>query len=123
MESKVEKNQKKEKETKEEEQTEDSEIITEEKLSQGKNIKIEKLINTVLKDKTKKAEIIQKLRPFFSLKVVPQREIDRVYSALEKIEPDKVDLIEEYILEEEKYSENNLFRTKSKSEISWIKRL
>ena len=47
--------------------------------------------------------------------MVPQREIDRVYSALEKIEPDKVDLIEEYILEEEKYSENNLFRTKSKS--------
>ena len=115
MESKAEKNRKKEKETKEEEQTEDSEIITEEKLSQGKNIKIEKLINTVLKDKTKKAEIIQKLRPFFSLKVVPQREIDRVYSALEKIEPDNVDLIEEYILEEEKYSENNLFRTKSKS--------
>ena len=58
MESKAEKNRKKEKETKEEEQTEDSEIITEEKLSQGKNIKIEKLINTVLKDKTKKAEII-----------------------------------------------------------------
>ena len=51
MESKVEKNQKKEKEIKEEEQTEDSEIITEEKLSKGKNIKIEKLINTVLKDK------------------------------------------------------------------------
>ena len=31
--------------------------------------KIDDLINSVFKDKSKKPEIIQKLRPFFSLKV------------------------------------------------------
>ena len=56
--------------------------------------KIDDLINSVFKDKSKKPEIIQKLRPFFSLKVIPQREIDRVYSAVEKIDPDKIDIIE-----------------------------
>ena len=58
--------------------------------------KIDDLINSVFKDKSKKPEIIQKLRPFFSLKVIPQREIDRVYSAVEKISSEKIDLIEEY---------------------------
>ncbi len=62
--------------------------------------KIDDLISSVFKDKSKKPEIIEKLRPFFSLKVIPQREIDKVYSAVEKIEPDKVDLIEEFEYEE-----------------------
>ena len=66
--------------------------------------KIDDLINSVFKDKSKKPEIIQKLRPFFSLKVIPQREIDRVYSAVEKIDPEKIDLIEEYEYEEKKYN-------------------
>ena len=51
--------------------------------------KIDDLINSVFKDKSKKPEIIQKLRPFFSLKVIPQREFDRVYSEVEKIEQKK----------------------------------
>ena len=77
--------------------------------------KIDDLINSVFKDKSKKPEIIQKLRPFFSLKVIPQREIDRVYSAVEKIDPDKIDIIEEYEYEEKKYDSKNKFTTKSKS--------
>ena len=77
--------------------------------------KIDHLINSVFKDKSKKPEIIQKLRPFFSLKVIPQREIDKVYAAVEKIEPDKIDLIEDYEYEEKKYSSKNKFTTKSKS--------
>lgn len=90
----------KEKETKKEAEFEEKEIISEEKLSQGRGIKIDHLVNSILKDKSKKDEIINKLMPFFSLKVIPQREIDRVYSALEMIEPAKIRLIEEYILEE-----------------------
>ena len=89
--------------------------MSEEKLSQARGIKIDHLVNSILKDKSKKDEIINKLMPFFSLKVIPQREIDRVYSALEMIEPEKIRLIEEYILEEKKYTEKNLFRTNSKS--------
>ena len=77
--------------------------------------KIDDLINSVFKDKSKKPEIIQKLRPFFSLKVIPQREIDRVYSAVEKIDPEKIDIIEEYEYEEKKYDSKNKFTTKSKS--------
>ena len=77
--------------------------------------KIDDLISSVFKDKSKKPEIIEKLRPFFSLKVIPQREIDKVYSAVEKIEPDKVDLIEEFEYEEKKYNSKNKFTTKSKS--------
>ena len=77
--------------------------------------KIDDLINSVFKDKSKKPEIIQKLRPFFSLKVIPQREIDRVYSAVEKIDPERIDIIEEYEYEEKKYDSKNKFTTKSKS--------
>ena len=77
--------------------------------------KIDHLISSVFKDTSKKPEIIQKLRPFFSLKVIPQREIDKVYSAVEKIEPDKIDLIEEYEYEEKRYSSKNKFTIKSKS--------
>jgi len=66
----------------------------EELLTEKEEIKIESLLNSVFKDKSKKPEIIQKLRPFFSLKVIPQREIDRVYTAVEKVEPEKIDLIE-----------------------------
>ena len=37
--------------------------------------KIDDLINSVFKDKSKKPEIIQKLRPFFSLKVIPKEKL------------------------------------------------
>ena len=43
------------------------------------------LISSVFKDNSKKIEIIQKLRPFFTLKVIPQREIEKVYSSVENI--------------------------------------
>ena len=49
------------------------------------------------------------------MKVIPQREIDKVYSAVEKIKPENVDLIEEFKYEEEKYDSKNVFETKSKS--------
>ena len=90
---------------------------TEETQSEGmvEKFKIDDLISSVFKDKSKKTEIIQKLRPFFCLKVIPQREIDKVYSAVEKIEPDKIDLIEEFEYEEKKYNSKNKFTTKSKS--------
>ena len=87
----------------------------EESLTEKEEIKIESLLNSVFKDKSKKPEIIQKLRPFFSLKVIPQREIDRVYTAVEKVEPEKIDLIEVNEYKEEKYEEKNIFTAKSKS--------
>ena len=80
-----------------------------------KEFKINDLINSVFKDKCNKAEIIEKLRPFFTLRVIPQREIDKIYSAVEKINPEKIDLIEEFKYEEEKYDSKNIFETKSKS--------
>ena len=83
--------------------------------TEKEEIKIESLINSVFKDKSKKPEILEKLRPFFSLKVIPQREIDRVYTAVEKINPEKIDLIEVNEYKEEKYCEKSLFATKSKS--------
>ena len=82
--------------------------------TEKEEIKIESLINSVFKDKSKKPEILEKLRPFFSLKVI-QREIDRVYTAVEKINPEKIDLIEVNEYKEEKYCEKSLFATKSKS--------
>ena len=74
-----------------------------------------KLINSVFKDKSNKEEIIKKLRPYFSLKVIPQRDIEKVYSSVEKIEPEKIDLVEEFKYEEEKYDSTDKFETNSKS--------
>ena len=82
---------------------------------ENKGIKIDNLVNLIFKEKSKKVEIIKKLRPFFSLKVIPNREIDRVYSSLEKIDPENIDVIEINEYKEEKYCEKNLFVTKSKS--------
>ena len=96
---------------KEEENEKDKEnqIVINDQLAKKEEIKIDNLINSVFKDKSKKPEIIEKLRPFFSLKVIPQREIDRVYSAVEKIEPEKIDLIEVNEYKEEKYCEKNIY--------------
>ena len=77
--------------------------------------KVYQLINSVFKDKTKKINIIEKLRPYFSLKVVPQRDIDKVYSTVEKIDPEKIDLVEEFKYEEDKFDSKNIFETNSKS--------
>ena len=85
------------------------------KIEENEDLGFDKLINSVFKDKSKKTELIEKLRPLFSLKVIPQREIDRVYSALEKIDPEKIDIIKVNEYKEEKYSEKNIYLTKSKS--------
>ena len=76
---------------------------------------IHKLIGSIFDDNSKKEKIMKRLRPYFSLKVVPQRDIDKVYSAVEKIELDKIDLVEEIKYEEERFDSKNLFETKSKS--------
>lgn len=76
---------------------------------------IHKLIGSIFDDNSKKEKIMKRLRPYFSLKVVPQRDIDKVYSAVEKIALDKIDLVEEIKYEEERFDSKNLFETKSKS--------
>ena len=73
------------------------------------------LISSIFDDDNNKSKIIKRLRPYFSMKVVPQRNIDKVYSAVEKIDPDKIDVVEEFEYEEEKYDSKNIFETKSKS--------
>lgn len=78
-------------------------------------LNVHKLIGSIFDDNSKKEKILKRLRPYFSLKVVPQRNIDKVYSAVEKIEPEKIDLVEEFKYEEEKFDSRNLFETKSKS--------
>ena len=102
------------------EEKEENKLSTLDELIQGdenkdNNVKIYELINSVFKDKSKKKEIIEKLRPFFTLKVKPQTEIDRVYSAIEKIDPEKIDFVEEFKYQEEKYDSKNIYETKSKS--------
>ena len=77
--------------------------------------KIDDLLNPVFKDKSKKSEIIQILYPFFSLKVDLQNEINRVYSTVEKIDPEKIEIIEECEYEEKKFDSKNKFITKCKS--------
>ena len=59
-------------------ETENKVQINVDEINQTEEIKIDNLINSVFKDKKKKEEIIRKLRPFFSLKVIPQKEIDLV---------------------------------------------
>ena len=73
------------------------------------------LISSIFDDDNNKSKIIKRLRPYFSMKVVPQRNIDKVYSAVEKIDPKKIDVVEEFEYEEEKYDSKNIFETKSKS--------
>ena len=84
-------------------------------IEDDEKISIYKLISSIFDDKSKKSKIIERLRPYFSLKVVPQREIDKVYSAVEKIEPEKIDFVEEFKYEEEKFDSKNKFETNSKS--------
>ena len=97
------------------EDTKDNHELIRNQIEEYEDLRFDKLINSVFKDKSKKIELIVKLRPFFSLKVIPQREIDRVYTALENIDPDKIGLIKVNEYKEEKYSEKNVYVTKSKS--------
>ena len=97
------------------EDTKDNHEFIRNQIEVNEELRFDKLINSVFKDKSKKIELIVKLRPFFSLKVIPQREIDRVYTALESIDPEKIGLIKVNEYKEEKYSEKNIYVTKSKS--------
>ena len=74
-----------------------------------------KLISSIFKNNLKKEEIIKKHRPCFSLKVIPNREIDKVYSSVEKIPAEKIELVEEFKYEEETFESKNIFETNSKS--------
>ena len=47
-------------------------------------LKIFDLINSVFKDKSKKAEILEKLRPFFTLKIIPQKKKIKFIQQLKK---------------------------------------
>lgn len=80
-----------------------------------KEEKIFNLVSSVFQDKSKRNEIIEKLRPFFALKVVPNRDIQKVYSSIEKLNPENIDLIEDLNIVEDKYSSYSTFETKSKS--------
>ena len=93
------------------EEKEDSERYTDKE----NELAVHKLIGSIFDDNSKKIKIMKRLRPYFSLKVVPQRNIDKVYSAVEKIDPEKIDLVEDFKYEEEKFDSVNLFETKSKS--------
>ena len=82
----------------------------------NKEIKIYETINSILNNKSKREELIKKLSPFFTLKVIPsQTKIEKVYSAVEKIDPEKIDLIKEFKYQEELYDSESIFETKSKS--------
>ena len=84
-------------------------------IDEENKISIYKLINSIFEDESKKFKIINRLRPYFSLKVIPNKEIDKVYSALEKIDQKKIEFVEEFKYEEEKFDSTNEFETKSKS--------
>ena len=82
----------------------------------SKGIKIYETINSIIDNKSKKEELIKKLSPFFALKVIPsQKKIDKVYPTVEKINPEKIDLIKEFKYQEELYDSESIFETKSKS--------
>ena len=93
------------------------ELLTPENTQTKKDneIAVYRIIGSFFKNNLKKEEIIKKHRPFFSLKVIPNREIDKVYSSVEKIPFDKIDLVEEFKYEEEKFESKNIFETNSKS--------
>ena len=82
----------------------------------NKEIKIYETINSIIDNKSKREELIKKLSPVFTLKVIPsQTKLEKVYSAVEKIDPEKIDLIKEFKYQEELYDSESIFETKSKS--------
>ena len=97
-----------------EDSKDNKELITNQ-IEDNEDLIFNKFINSVFEDKSKKKEIIEKLRPLFSLKVSEYREIEKDYSSLEKIDPEKIDLIKVNEYKEEKYFDRNIYVTKSKS--------
>jgi hypothetical protein len=77
--------------------------------------KITELINNVLKDKSKKIALIERLSPVMALKVIPGNTIEKVFSSLYNIDPEKIDLKAELRYQGEQYYSENIFETKSKS--------
>lgn len=92
-------------------------ILTQENTESEVNNKgcVYKLISSIFQNNLRKEEIIKKHRPYFSLKVIPNQEIEKVYSSLEKIPVEKIDLVEEFKYKEEKFESKNFFETNSKS--------
>lgn len=74
-----------------------------------------KLISSIFQNNLRKEELIKKHRPFFSLKVIPNQENEKVYSSLEKIPVEKIDLVEEFNYKEDRYESKNIYETNSKS--------
>ena len=95
----------------------ENEVLSpEEEMNKKDNeITVYKLISSIFQNNLKKEEIIKKHRPCFSLKVIPNREIDKVYSTVEKIPVEKIDLVEEFKYEEEKFESKDIFEANSKS--------
>ena len=78
-------------------------------------ISVYKLVSHIFGNNVKKEELIKKHRPCFSLKVIPNQEIEKVYSSIEIIPVEKIQLVEEFKYEEEIFESKNLFETNSKS--------
>ena len=97
------------------EDTKDNHELIINKIEENEDLGFDKLINSVFKDRSKKIELIDKLRPLFSLKFSEKKEIEREYSALENINPKKINLIKVNEYKEEKYYDKNIFAAKSKS--------
>ena len=84
-------------------------------IKESKEDNVYHLIDSLFKNKLKKDEFIIKHRPFFSLKVIPQMDIDKIYSSLDTIPADKIKLVEDFKYKEEKFESKNLYETYSKS--------
>ena len=82
-------------------------------LSEKEKNSIDRLIYSISKSKSTKAQLLEKLRPFYTLKINPKGEMDKFYSSVEKIEPELIE-VNEY--EGEKFVEKTIFTTHSKIE-------
>jgi hypothetical protein len=81
----------------------------------NEDVSINQLISSIINNEKNKIELIEKLKPYFSIKVIPQRDIDIVYSSIEKIDSKKIDLIKELKYEEKRFDSKNEFEINSKS--------
>ena len=63
----------------------------------------------------RKKALIERLNPVMALKVIPGNTIEKVFSSLDNIDPEKIDLKAEFRYQEGKYLSQNVFETKSKS--------
>ena len=81
----------------------------------NEDVSINQLISSIINNEKNKIELIEKLKPYFSIKVIPQRDIDIVYSSIEKIDSKKIDLIKELKYEEKRFDSKNEIEINSKS--------